>query len=284
MTTSFDQTTKQFWEFRREDLSNPIVVLFLQILQPFVRYLDKHKMTRDLIENPDILSFKLREYVYKEYLTKTCILTNTEWFENRHDMFADETNRWCVWDRISYHFNEMYNGNELLTQPNDLYHHQGDSDLVQPIIEYISGCFFFEALADPKILPYTKYYIAQLDYTTAYNQCKFMRYIMKRTYEAYKQLCEYECPPFYEGEEHRFPFKTFRLHYTEEYYNEQLFGCSPDTNTRIIPFILKNPELYQYRKDTNFGLMIYGHPKASHGMCKEVMDELEEMNAIRENP
>ena len=57
-----------------------------------------------------------------------------------------------------------------------------------------------------------------------------------------------------------------------------------DTNTRIIPFILKNPELYQYRKDTNFKLMIYGHPKASHGMCKEVMDELEEMNAIRENP
>ena len=83
MVTSFDQTTKQFWEFRREDLSNPIVVLFLQILQPFVRYLDKHKMTRDLIENPDILSFKLREYVYKEYLTKTCILTNTEWFENQ---------------------------------------------------------------------------------------------------------------------------------------------------------------------------------------------------------
>ena len=226
MATSFDQTTKQFWEFRREDLSNPIVVLFLQILQPFVRYLDKHKMTRDLIENPDILSFKLREYVYKEYLTKTCILTNTEWFENKHDMFADETNRWCVWDRISYHFHNIYNGIELLTQPSDWYHHHGDSDLVQPIIEYISYCFFFEALTDPKIIPYTKYYIAQLDYTEAYQSCNSMRTVMKRTYKAYKQLCEYECPPFYEGEEHRFPFKTFRLHYTEEYYNEQLFGCS----------------------------------------------------------
>ena len=128
-----------------------------------------------------------------------------------------------------------------------MYHH-GDSDLVQPIIEYISGCFFFEALTDPKIIPYTKYYIAQLDYTEAYQSCNSMRTVMKRTYKAYKQLCEYECPPFYEGEEHRFPFKTFRLHYTEEYYNEQLFGCSPDTNTRIIPFILKKSRIVSIPK------------------------------------
>ena len=29
--------------------------------------------------------------------------------------------------------------------------------------------------------------------------------------------------------------------------------------------------------------MIYGHPKASDGICKEMIDNLEEMNAIIEN-
>ena len=70
-------------------------------------------MTRDLIENP-IFIVQTGEYVYKEYLTKTCILTNTEWFEKRHDMFADETNRWCVWDRIHI-TSQIYNGIELNT-------------------------------------------------------------------------------------------------------------------------------------------------------------------------
>jgi len=284
MATSFDQTTKQFWEFRREDLSNPIVVLFLQILRPFYGHFDRHKMTKDLIDNPDILSFKLRESVYAEYTAKACLLTNTNWFGNRYDMFTDEKNRWYVWDRISNCFSKMYWGIDILTQPNDWYHHQGDSDLVEPILEYISGCVFFEALTDPKIIPYSKYKISQLDYAEAYQSCISIRNMMKRTYKAYKQLCEYECPPFYREEEHRYPFKTFRLHYTEEYYNELLFGCSPDTDTCIIPFILKNPELYQYRKDTGFSLMIYGNPMASHGLYKETMDELIELGAISENP
>tara|TARA_A200000159_G_C7271835_1_gene317598 strand:+ start:151 stop:969 length:819 start_codon:yes stop_codon:yes gene_type:complete len=271
MSTSFDQTTKRFWEFRQEDLSNPIVLLFMQLLQPFYSYLDKHRMTKDLIDNPDILSFKLRESVYAEYTAKACLLTNTNWFGNRYDMFTDEKNRWYVWDKISNCFNQNY-------------HHHGDSDLVEPILEYISGCVFFEALTDSKIIPYTKYKISQLDYAEAYQSCISIRNMMKRTYKTYKQLCEYECPPFYEGEEHRYPFKTFRLHYSEEYYNDKLFNCSPDTNTHIISFVLKNPELYQYRKDTGFSLMIYGNPMASHGLYKETMDELIELGAIRENP
>ena len=124
------------------------------------------------------------------------------------------------------------------------YHHYEDSDLVEPILEYISGCFFFEALTDPKIIPYIKYKISQLDYAEAYQACVRIRNIIKRKYKAYEKLCEYECPPFYREEENRFPFKTFRLYYTEEYCNEHLFGCSSDTNTCIIPFILKNIELY----------------------------------------
>jgi len=284
MSTSFDQSTKRFWEFRQENLSNPIVLLFMQLLQPFYSYLDKHRMTKDLIDNPDILSFKLRESVYAEYTAKACLLTNTNWFGNRYDMFTDEKNRWYVWDRISNCFSKIYWGIDIITQPTHNYHHHGDSDLVEHIMEYISGCFFFEALTDPKIIPYTKYKISQLDYAEAYQSCISIRNVMKRTYKAYEQLCEYECPPFYSEEDNRFPFKTFRLHYSEEYYNDKLFNCSPDTNTRIIPFILKNPELYQYRKDTGFSLMIYGNPMASHGLYKETMDELIELGAISENP
>jgi hypothetical protein len=276
---SFDQKTSRFWEFRPEEARNPIVILFLQLLRPLWGCMHPYDTTKiDMIENPDIYSFKLRETIYTEYLHGACNLVDIEWFGHRNDMNVNANNKDYFIQKISEFINTIYADLPRILRVNSI--DEERESIINPLLEYICGCFFFQIIANSKILPYVKYTIETIEYTEAYQFSKSLRNIIKRTYNAYEKLCEYECPSYYGEDDNMFPFKNIQLHYSEKYYNEMLFACSPDTNTHIIPFILANPKLYHYRKDTNFGLMIYGNPKASHGLYVERIKELEEMGAI----
>ena len=279
-----DDETHLNWEEVREPFNihnegSPIMTLFQRVFLPFVLFLHPRKITKDLIDTPDILSFRLCEKRYNEYVTKACQLTNTDWFGKRHDKYTDEDNKDTIVGHIEHFFNKIYHDWDILTQNPSIISYE----ISEPIMKYISGCFFFRAIMHPKILPYIRNDIEHRSYEESYQVCNSIRNIIKKTTESYEELYNFEYIIHHEGEHNSFPFRQIRFHYSEEFYNRKIFGCESTTATSVIPFIMKNPNLYQMRKMTNFADMIYGHPQASNGLCREMMDELDEMGAIIES-
>lgn len=71
------------------------------------------------------------------------------------------------------------------------------------------------------------------------------------------------------GTNHKITFHRFKGF---EHYYKKIFGYSLILENIGIPI-----EHQQFRSSCNFKTMIYGHPKASHGLCYESMKEIESL-------
>ena len=75
--------------------------------------------------------------------------------------------------------------------------------------------------------------------------------------------------PYIKSEKEKITFHRFKGF---EYYFKKIFNYSPILESLGVPI-----QHQQQRNINNFQLQIYGHPKASHGLCYESMKEIESL-------
>ena len=241
------------------------------------------RKTQDWNENPDILSFKLCRESYNDFIMKICQLSNPEKIMCAHDLNNTETNLEHVYDHVTMMFSHLYCQNiEDFGSYNVNFSGVETMNVSRLVFKYCSYSLFLRLFLNKRLLPYIRYLIQDPNNDNAIATVRSLMRIIKTTHDVYDELCKYEKHHNHfplERDTITYPFRDFRLHYTTEFYYKKLFGttlCIPS----IIPQILRNPKVQQFREQSNFKMMIYGHPLASHGMCKEIMEELVEMGAI----